>query len=293
VLVAFFCLFLAASFLDAPLERVADPTDTSYVPRPEWYFLFLFQLLKMFPGRLELIGTLVIPSLAVLVLVLLPFLNPAHATVLRGRLRSFAVLASVFGIWAGLTAMAGWTPPRARAHEPLFAQPADWVRIAPEVIAGAGFFQTLHCGACHDLIVGTPKPGPSLGVAGIEHPREWLLEHFDAESKLSLPERNALVIFVASLNPGSLRAITSIPASFSRGAQIYVASACASCHKVNGTGGNFGPALNGVAERRSDAWVHAHFLAPQRLSPKSVMPPYRFSTDDEKALTSYLFSLPN
>ena len=33
-----------------PLGRTADPTDISFIPRPEWYFLFLFQMLKLFAG---------------------------------------------------------------------------------------------------------------------------------------------------------------------------------------------------------------------------------------------------
>jgi hypothetical protein len=44
-----------------PLEAPADPTSSNYIPRPEWYFLGLFQLLKYFPGRWEVIGALVIP----------------------------------------------------------------------------------------------------------------------------------------------------------------------------------------------------------------------------------------
>ena len=46
-----------------------------YVPRPEWYFLSLFQLLKYFPGPLEPLATMVIPGLVVGLLVLLPFLD--------------------------------------------------------------------------------------------------------------------------------------------------------------------------------------------------------------------------
>src|SRR5580704_13828101 len=49
-----------------PLGRTADPTDTSFVPRPEWYFLFLFQTVKMFEGPLEIIGTIILPTLAIL-----------------------------------------------------------------------------------------------------------------------------------------------------------------------------------------------------------------------------------
>ncbi len=45
-----------------PLEQLADPTDTSYIPRPEWYFLFLFQTLKLFNGPLEVVGSVVLPG---------------------------------------------------------------------------------------------------------------------------------------------------------------------------------------------------------------------------------------
>jgi quinol-cytochrome oxidoreductase complex cytochrome b subunit len=41
-------LFVMAIVAKVPFERLADPTDTAYIPRPEWYFLFLFQLLKFF-----------------------------------------------------------------------------------------------------------------------------------------------------------------------------------------------------------------------------------------------------
>ena len=56
---------LAAAMFPAPLDAIADPTDASYVPRPEWYFLSLFQLLKYFPGPLEPVATMVIPGLVV------------------------------------------------------------------------------------------------------------------------------------------------------------------------------------------------------------------------------------
>src|SRR5438045_9270929 len=60
IFVAFAVLFALAVAARVPLERLADPTDTSYIPRPEWYFLFLFQLLKYFQGPLELVGSTVL-----------------------------------------------------------------------------------------------------------------------------------------------------------------------------------------------------------------------------------------
>jgi mono/diheme cytochrome c family protein len=58
----------------APLQHPADPLNHEQInPRPEWYFLFLFQILKIFQGPLELIGTAVIPAVIGLVLLGLPF----------------------------------------------------------------------------------------------------------------------------------------------------------------------------------------------------------------------------
>ncbi len=72
-LLIFLILVALAFFIGAPLEAQADPSDSEYTPRPEWYFLFLFQLLKYFPGQLEVVGVFVIPTLAVLLLLALPF----------------------------------------------------------------------------------------------------------------------------------------------------------------------------------------------------------------------------
>ena len=45
----FIILVLLATFVGVPGEPKADPSDTSYLPRPEWYFLFLFKFLALFP----------------------------------------------------------------------------------------------------------------------------------------------------------------------------------------------------------------------------------------------------
>lgn len=71
----------------ANLDAPADPARP-YPARPEWYFLFLFQLLKYFPGEREVIGTVLIPGLAGFILFILPLLG-------IGRMRRFG---HVFGI---------------------------------------------------------------------------------------------------------------------------------------------------------------------------------------------------
>lgn len=61
----------------APLERVADPTDTGYIPLPDWYFLFLYQILKYTyaSGPFNIIGAMVIPGIGVGALLLAPWLD--------------------------------------------------------------------------------------------------------------------------------------------------------------------------------------------------------------------------
>ena len=76
VIAAVFALLLTLAIrFNAPLAPIADPTDATYVPRPEWYFMSLFELLKHFPGRLEPVATMVIPGIAIGLLFLLPFLD--------------------------------------------------------------------------------------------------------------------------------------------------------------------------------------------------------------------------
>ena len=100
ILVLFGILAALALFVPVPMEDVADPTDASYDPRPEWYFLFLFQLLKYFEGPLEVVGTFVIPTVAILLLFLVPFLSrkkrlPIHKRPVALAITSLSVLSLI------------------------------------------------------------------------------------------------------------------------------------------------------------------------------------------------------
>lgn len=70
--------FLTATLVaPPPLENLADPTNASYYPLPDWYFLFLYQLLKynFASGPYTLLGMLILPGLAFGALLLAPFLD--------------------------------------------------------------------------------------------------------------------------------------------------------------------------------------------------------------------------
>ncbi|MBT4642726.1 MAG: c-type cytochrome [Deltaproteobacteria bacterium] len=77
--IAFFIVFgiimALAVFGHVPLEGKVGTADPTYAPRPEWYFMWLFQMLTYFSGSSEIIGSLLIPSLGILLLFLMPWLG--------------------------------------------------------------------------------------------------------------------------------------------------------------------------------------------------------------------------
>lgn len=68
-------VFALASAFPPGLEPMADPTGTDFTPRPEWYFLGLYELLKIMPAGYELLATLVIPGLVTVGMFLLPWID--------------------------------------------------------------------------------------------------------------------------------------------------------------------------------------------------------------------------
>lgn len=76
--------------------------SAQYSPRPEWYFLFLYQLTKYFPGPWTFVGAVLLPGLAFSLLLFAPFLDGGKATALRQRKAAavigFGLLASAIGL---------------------------------------------------------------------------------------------------------------------------------------------------------------------------------------------------
>src|SRR6478736_3329214 len=68
-------LGLFAHFSPTELGPKANPADTQYVPRPEWYYLPIFQWLKYFKGSLTIVGIVIVPSLTALLVIALPFID--------------------------------------------------------------------------------------------------------------------------------------------------------------------------------------------------------------------------
>src|SRR5207249_1476620 len=127
-----------------------DPTETSYIPRPEWYFLFLFQTLKLFEGPLEVVGAVVLPGVAVLTLFLVPYIDRGRVLRVTKRTTAIAIIAFAAIGWAGLTTAAVVTTPKsARTVEVDYSAPIDWMQSTPEEMTAIGYFRDANCLSCH------------------------------------------------------------------------------------------------------------------------------------------------
>ena len=166
------------------------------------------------------------------------------------------------------------------------------------------YFREQHCGNCHNVTGDTPKTGPNLINTSRRHDSAWLMTHFtnpaaatpgSAMRPVNLSDAGLkdLVALMLKLTPENGDVVDTAPDFAVEGALIFQKNSCGTCHTVNGMGGKIGPPLNGLAGRRSEAWVIQHFQNPQMMSPKTPMPPYKFPAVDMQNEVSYLFTLPD
>ncbi len=302
--IAFLILFLMAAFVDLPLEKLADPTDTSYIPRPEWYFLFLFQTLKAFKGPLEVVGSTVLPGIAILVLFCIPLIDRGPMVRLGKRVFAISIAVLALAGWGGLTTAAILTTPKNPPSRVLAeGELKDWQRLSPAELAGLTYFRMENCISCHPG-AGKKGVGPDLTQmpAGHRNPA-WMVKHFKEPAEVvpgsAMPpvrlrdsELNALSLFVLRLTPENEADLKSAPDFAVKGATLYQDSHCNACHQLRGNGMKIGPALDGVGDRHDRAWLEAHFKDPKSVSKDSKMPAYRFDPQQMDAICTYLLQMP-
>ena len=306
VSIAFIVLFLMAVLARVPLGRLADPTDTNFIPRPEWYFLFLFQTLKFFKGPLEAVGSVVLPGVAVLTLFLIPFIDRAPLVRLGKRTFAFAFAALAAIAWTGLTMAAiASTPNTAEADEtaPGAETIQAWQQLSPEELQGLAYYRKQNCKACHPG-AGKQGIGPDLTkMIGAHRNAAWMIPHFKNPAEVvpgsSMPPvqlddagLSALSAFVLKLTPQNEQGYLDAPDFAVQGALVYQTNHCNACHQIKGEGKKLGPALDGIGEHRDRAWLEKHFINPKSTSPGSMMPAYKFSPPEMDAICKYLLQLP-
>ena len=187
--------------LGAELGPKADPTTTTYVPRPEWYFFFLFEVLRVIkPPELVPFATIGVPTICMIMLFLLPFIDRGPER--RPERRPIATLSGILVI----VAMGYLTYMGAVAGSP---NSIDMV-VPANLEKGKLVAAQSGCLACHKIGEnGNDGPGPHLSDIGDKLEKAAIrrtLENPTAPmpSFSNLPEdkKAALVDFLASLKGG-------------------------------------------------------------------------------------------
>jgi mono/diheme cytochrome c family protein len=132
----------------------ADPGTTDFVPRPDWYFYFLFYLLRIFKWPESVfLGTVGVPNICLVLLLMLPFLDRR----LERRLsrRPVAIVAFILTVISMATlTWKGATAKEALASEVVLEVP-HWVKaekLPPAAVPGAKLFAESGCTACHTYL---------------------------------------------------------------------------------------------------------------------------------------------
>ena len=159
--------------LGPEVDPPANPGTTSFVPRPDWYFYFLFYLLRIFKWPESVfLGTVGVPTIALVLLIMLPFMDRRRAR--RPSARPVAMVAAVLTIVSmGVLTWKGATAKEALASE-VIADVPSWVKIEklpPAALPGAKLFASAGCTSCHTYNgAGSSNLGaPDLSAIGSRH----------------------------------------------------------------------------------------------------------------------------
>jgi ubiquinol-cytochrome c reductase cytochrome b subunit len=219
-------------FVPVPLGPPANPADAQYIPRPEWYYLPIFQWLKYWHGAASLIGVLIIPTVLAVAIIALPFLDRRIER--RPWKRPVAMGAYAFVLFALLGL--GLRSQYVDQHDPGVAQQlakqkteeeeytrkpfepelssaslaaANAALADPLAAKGKTIFEAQSCNACHgDSGMGTAAAPAIVGIAAKIPPAQLaeLLKHPTAKMNtggmppVDLPpdDLKALIAYVES-----------------------------------------------------------------------------------------------
>jgi ubiquinol-cytochrome c reductase cytochrome b subunit len=209
-------LFFIGRNHGAELGAPADPSQQFSAARPEWYFIFLFQLLKYFPGGTEIWGAIALPALLVLAVAAMPWIGRSKA----GHRGNLAFLGGLLGAVVLLTCLATaedrrnpeylaavQVADRDAARAVVLAQAPDGIPLTGGVTLlrndpltqGPRLFAK-NCASCHrydghDGLGGQPKGAPAASdlkgfasrgwLAGLHDPKQIAGSHYFGGSKFN------------------------------------------------------------------------------------------------------------
>ncbi|MBI2843557.1 MAG: cytochrome b N-terminal domain-containing protein [Armatimonadetes bacterium] len=193
-------VFVLAIKFGAPIEPLANPADTAYVPRPEWYFLWMFEMLKYFPGELEFVGAVLLPGIAVALLTIYPYLdrNPERRIGKRRYAIGLCVVTFLGVSYLGVHAV--------------LSAPKEEKLTAVEQ-QGQKLFMDLRCHSCHGINGGGGNAGPDLAQSGpfdekqlealLRDPAQFRPRSIMPPADVSKREMHALVSYLTAIKPTS------------------------------------------------------------------------------------------
>ena len=198
--------------LGAELGPKADPTSTTYTPRPEWYFFFLFELLRVIkPPALVPLATIGVPTICLILLFLLPFYDRGPER--RPERRPIATTAGIFVVFAigYLTYLGAAAGPPTEIDIPVPANVrTQGTTAVANFKAGEQVVAQSGCAACHKFGEnGNSGPGPSLTRVGARLPAQAIqrtlinptapMPSFSSLSEESPKQFQQMVGFLAAL----------------------------------------------------------------------------------------------
>jgi cytochrome c553 len=165
----------------------ADPGTTQFIPRPDWYFYFLFYLLRIFKWpETVILATVGIPTLLLILLILVPFYDRRREK--RIARRPVAVVAALLVIASmGVLTYKGATAKESLGSENRALVP-EWVKeqnLSADGEKGAEIFAQAGCMGCHTYLgAGTPNLGaPDLSAEGAKgRGEEFQISHLKCPS---------------------------------------------------------------------------------------------------------------
>jgi ubiquinol-cytochrome c reductase cytochrome b subunit len=188
-----------------------DPTIIQTAPRPDFFFLWLYALLSLLPPKMETPSLLIGPVIAILALLLLPFVFGEGEKSWRRRpiaVLTILLVAVVLGTFTDLAVHTPWGPVMdAWSGDPI---PPEFLRNRSALERqGALIFQLKQCHNCHSLGDEGGKRGPALDKVALLLTQDQLIRqiiqgggNMPAYGKnFSPPETTALVAFLKTLHP--------------------------------------------------------------------------------------------
>ncbi len=200
-------LFGLARYVGVPFDPAAQPLATiNSVPKPEWFILFGYEILKMFEGKTIILALTVLPVFGIAVLVLLPFYD-------KNRERAYTKRPLAISIGFAAVILILYLTMVAEVSSPLpgkFFAPDRQLTV--KELAGLALFEKNVCYACHSIEGVGMKNAPDLWKVGTKRDAEFLRNLLKDPDKtlgkkgkmvtyhLTDPDRDALVSYLQALD---------------------------------------------------------------------------------------------